>query len=311
MALRELTKIGDSSCGLTLPIEWLKKNNLSCGDKLNLTTIDDSLLISTNNDDKEEIAEIPMNNKSFKLVNKFLISYYLKNYKKIKITGENMVENVEAIRVLKEKLSSLEIVEIKNEYILLKDLTSPEELNVADITKEIISMINVIFETIVKEDKRANFTLISNVDKNINKLAFLGTKCINYSVKSLTSTGRFLDFSYYRRVLLNLEEMGDILKRIARDLKNEHEEDTFYIPQLIFKVQDYFNFITEMLIDRNMSSDRLESYQDKKYALLREIEELGQNPNISGHFYLVIAQLLRDFIGGIEKLVLAVIDLKT
>ena len=140
MEPRKVIKFGNSSYVVTLPFEWVKSNNLDKSNSVYVTENKDCLILSLNKENKAKQAEINIDDMPLKLFNRKLISYYLKNFKYIKISGENVIEKLEEIRVLKEKLSSIEIVEINQNYVMLKDLTSPNELNISKIIIEEINL---------------------------------------------------------------------------------------------------------------------------------------------------------------------------
>jgi len=108
MEPRKIIKFGTSSYVITLPLEWMKNNDLNKGDIVSLTKNNNSLLITLNKNIEEKCGEINFEGKSLKLFNRELISYYLKNYKYLKIIGKNILERIEEIRILKNKLSSLD-----------------------------------------------------------------------------------------------------------------------------------------------------------------------------------------------------------
>jgi len=133
MEPRKIIKFGNSSFVLTLPTEWLNKNNLKKGDSLDVSETNSNLVLSIPSKIEEKTAEISINNKPLKLFNKELVSYYLKNFKYIKINGKDIINRLDQIKVFQEKLSSVELIEIDSNHVILKDLTSPNEINLENI----------------------------------------------------------------------------------------------------------------------------------------------------------------------------------
>ena len=234
----------------------------------------------------------------------------MKNYKTIKVTCKNCIERIEEIRVLKEKLSSVEITQISKDYVILKDLISPSELDVNKIMKEIIDMEKILFQELVKGEAKDKHYLINNLDSNINKLTFLGYKAINYNLDSWKNPQDVKKSIHHRRFISAFEETGDILKRITRYIK---EDDKPYMPELfttISHIEAYYTFITSLIdLDTNLDNN-LKLYLDKKQSLLREFEDLREVFGKDVNLFLVITQLFRDIIGQMERVVLSIIDLK-
>ncbi len=312
MEPRKIIKFGNSSHVVTLPQEWLEVNNLKKGDSLNIIEKPKSLLITMQNEKIEKKAQISIDNKPLKLFNKELLSYYLKNYKIIEIVGDDIHQRLDEITRFKEKISSVEITEITKDKIVLRDLTSPSELNLNQLIKEIIDMQNLFFEKLCQENVKEQYSFLIQLDKNINKLSFLSHKAINHNLESLEDTQKVAGAVHYWRITSNLEEQGDILKRIARYLKNESNEHNHFIAMTIEKLKEYFIFITRLLETENIEDfdKNLEIYLDKKQTLLREIEELRGKLLDDLNLFLVISQLFKDILGKLDSVILSIIDLK-
>jgi len=311
MEPRKIIKFGNSSYVITLPFSWLKENNLGKGDSINLSQNKNSILLTKNVKIEEKRAKINIDDKVLKLFNRELISYYLKNFKYIKIEGKNIIERVEEIRVLKNKLSSLEIVEINTNSITLKDLSNPNDLEITSIINEIVEMEKMLFQELLKEDKSKVHFLISNLDKNINKLSFLGYKAINYNLDTWKNSEEIKNEIYYWRIISSFETVGDIIKRIARYLKNTSSEENHHLNNNLEEFKKYFEFVTNLLsINTKVSLDNnLKLYLDKKQSLLREIEALRENFKNNLNLYLVISQLLKDILGKLDDVILSIIDI--
>jgi len=290
---RKIIKFGNSSFVLTLPNEWIKKNKLNKGDPLNIVINKDYLILSKKIEKIEKSIKINLNDKPLKLFNRELISYYLKNYKFIEIIGKNVLDKIEQIKIFKEKLSSVEIVEMNNDKIVLKDLTSANELKIKYIISDIVEMEKTIFNELVKENtdyKKSRF--ISQLDSNINKMTFLGYKAINYNLDSIKNPEEIKDSIHYWRIISSLENIGDIIKRIARYLQNETNEHNHFITLVCNEVKNYFEFTANLLDEKINLDNNLSIYLDKKQSLLREIEKLREQLEDNLNLFLVISQLI-------------------
>ena len=146
MDTRKVIKFGSSSYVVTLPLEWIKKFSLEKDGEVNLIENEDCIVISQKKDEEVKTATLNIDNYDLKTFKRELISYYLKNYKYIKIEGKDLLEKIEDIKIFKEKLSSLEMIEIKNEYVLLKDLVNPADLKICELIFEIIQMEKILLE---------------------------------------------------------------------------------------------------------------------------------------------------------------------
>lgn len=315
METRKIIKFGTSSHVITLPNAWLLKNNLKKGDEINLSVGDNNLIFSLMKNEEYKKAIINIDDKPLKLFNRELISYYLKNYKFIEIRGKTILDKIDQIKVFQEKLSSVEIVEINEDNITLKDLTSPTELNFNNILNEIIEMEKMLFTHVIKnydDDKKfhkQNF--ITQIDSNINKLTFLAYKAINYSLDIISDPILIKSSIHNWRIISALEQIGDIIKRIARYLKNSDKILVSNFNQIFLQIQSYFEFIT-LLINSDVNLDNnLKLYMDKKQSLLREFEKLKDNLKDNLNLYFVINQLFKDILGQLDVVILSVTDINT
>jgi len=310
---RKIIKFGVSSYVVTIPYDWMRKNNLKKGKELNLSRTENSLVLSVKRDFEEKRAKINIDKKPLKLFNRELISNYLKNYKYIEIVGTDIFDKIDKIKVFQEKLSSVEIVEINENKIVMKDLTSPEELNFNNILNEIIEMSKMLFNQVIKEEKKENFAkkhfFISQLDSNINKLTFLAYKSINYNLDTILDPDKVKNSIHYWRIISALENIGDIVKRIARYMRNASEEDIFHINNIFKQVGNYFDFVSSLINPNIKLENNLALSLDKKQSLLREIETLKDNLKTNLNLYLVISQLFKDILGQLDQVILSITDL--
>ncbi|NCC70861.1 hypothetical protein EOM09_04720 [bacterium] len=93
MQERKVIKFGNSSYVFTLPLEWVKLHNLDENGGINLIETKNSITIMPSLKRLEKKASLNINEKPLKIFNRELISYYLKNYKYIEITGLNIKDN--------------------------------------------------------------------------------------------------------------------------------------------------------------------------------------------------------------------------
>ncbi len=314
MESRKIIKFGNSSFVITLPNEWMKDNKLEKGDEVNLGVSNKTLTISTKEDNEEKRAIIDITNKPLKLFNRELISFYLKNYKFIEIIGDDVLDRIDQIKIFQDKLSSVEIVEINDDKIVFKDLTAPSELNLQNLINEITDMVKMLFAQLIKSDetqkKHAKHFFISQLDSNINKLTFLAFKAINYNLDTISDPIQVKGSIHYWRLVASFETIGDIIKRIARYLRNIDDAQTTSLIPILINVESYFSFITNLLGEEVNLQNNLKLYLDKKQSLLRDIENLRTKAAASANVTLVITQLYKDILGQLDTVILSIIDLK-
>jgi phosphate uptake regulator len=317
MEKRKLIKFGNTSLVLTLPNDWIQNNKLNKGDSVSITSCNQVLIIKPSIETNEKRAIIDLDNKPLKLFNKELISYYLKNYKFIEIKGKNILEKLDQVKVFQEKLSSVEIIEMGEEKIVLKDLTSPENLNLDNLINEIIDMEVLLFNNLIEvcsngESKKNKSIFITTLDKNINKLTFLAYKSLNYNLDNIIDGNRIKNSVHLWKLISSFEQIGDIIKRLARYLNSIDDENFngYNLTEILKDLSEYFKF-SSSLVNKDVNLDQnLRLYLDKKQTILKELENLRDEFRTNLNLFLVISQLIKDIIGQLDTIILAIIDIR-
>ena len=306
---RKLILFGKNSHIITLPQKWLKKSNLKKGDEILIKQKNDKLIICKNieSETKIKIAKINFNNKPLKVLNKQVISYYLKNNKFIEIIGKNLLNHINEITILKNKLSSVEIVNMSDTKIILEDLTKLEELKVDEIIKNMIDMIIVCFENLENESK--NLNLIFDIDKTINKLMFLGSKKINFLIEEGMEEN-LLCLVEKKKLINSLEFIGDSIKRASRVLLEFPEDKYSLMKKIIIETQEYFSFIMLFLEEDVDYEKNLEIYLDRKNSLfiLYDIERNKSEEH--KEFFYLMTQHFKNIVGELDNIILSLIDMR-
>lgn len=311
MESRKIIKFGNSSYVVTIPADWMQRNNLEKGSEVFLEENNSVISIFPKLEKDERRAKINIDDKPLKLLNKEIISYYLKNFDFIELHGKDIISKLDEIKVIKDKLSSVEMVEIQKDKIVLEDLTDTENLKINNLINDIIEMEKILFDELAKISTENKHYLISNLDSNINKLTFLSYKAINHCLNNSNNKSNTGEVIHYWRIVSSLEHIGDKIKRIVRYLKDrENTTEAHHISLVIEEIKEYFTFITS-LMNKNVKLDNnLKLYLDKKQSLLIQFERLRGDLQEDITLYLVITQLFKDLLGEIDNIVLSIVDIR-
>tara|TARA_Y100000310_G_scaffold335338_2_gene417097 strand:+ start:14009 stop:14977 length:969 start_codon:yes stop_codon:yes gene_type:complete len=151
MDYRKLIKFGNNSYVISLPKEWLKKNQLDKGNLiyLNENSNNEIVLAPTLSETQQESKETILNvdNKDARRIRREIISAYLNNFSVIKLTGENIQKNTEVIRDTIHSLMGLEIIEQTKDKTLIRDF-----LNIRDISlNELMRKMDIITRSMMSD----------------------------------------------------------------------------------------------------------------------------------------------------------------
>lgn len=205
MIERKIQKTGGSSYVITLPKEWLtslvetyyvqqlenetKENEDKIkGMKLGLVTQpDNTLLITPNLSGKPlerkkiiDIQEIPDTTYFYR----YLISAYIAGYTKIEINSIKPISPPYrlVIRDFVQHIIGCEVVEERDEFILIKDLLKPEEMPFENIIKRMYRTAKNMHSTAIMALKDSDKTTAENIqliDDDVDRLHWLVTRLTN------------------------------------------------------------------------------------------------------------------------------------
>ncbi len=230
MEIRKIIKFGNSSYVVSLPSDWIKKNNVKKGDQIFFEKGSNNELIFklSNNPTKIIKKKIIVNSTNMSLSNikRRIVSYYIKGYNVIAIKDENMTTRSKEIKDILHNLIGLEVLEQTQKRIIAKDLTDINAISIEGIIKRmdiiIRSMMEDSMNCLSQSQKEIEKTTrsIEDRDNDVNRLAFIGHRVsrfyMNYphllNDKNLSNKKIFSDSI----VIDNLEKIADTVKRRTR-----------------------------------------------------------------------------------------------
>ncbi len=229
MEYRKLIKFGNSAHVISLPNNWLKKNNLKKGNLIYFEENGNGELVLNNEIKKVEYKPteftINITNKPLQTIQREIMHAYVNNYDLININGDLRKYGKEIEETL-TNLLAIEIMEQTSNKIVAKNFLDIKEVSINDnirrIDLTIRSMVGYLKESLNGDID--NFDGISLLDNNVNKVRFLLYRTINkyMSTNKLDlnlGLNSFIELLNYRLIINNLEDIADECKRISRFLK--------------------------------------------------------------------------------------------
>ncbi len=254
---RKLIKFGGSSHIISLPNNWLRKNNLNKGDLvyLNENGNNELVLSSEIKEEKKELREITVDisDKSIESIDRVIRSAYIKNYDIIKIIDKNLKPRVGEVKEILQQLAGLEIVEETSTMIKVKDFLNVKEISIIDLIRQTDIIIRSMLEDSKASISGENlYDTIFQRDLNVNRLYFLIFKVIQRALndpdvlKSFKLTYPELLANWW--VILNMEKIGDESKRIA-GLFEEAKETKVLKKERMTQLNELYSFIINDYLD--------------------------------------------------------------
>jgi phosphate uptake regulator len=279
MEYRKLQKTGGSTYILSIPKNWITKNNLKEGDTLAVKiAATGELHIHPKIDAAEEQREISLfieKKQNENHIIRKLIALYLAGYNIIKVATENVIS--EHIRKAVEKFCALvigvEIIEETSNTIVLQDLSNTIELPM----NKMLNRIYIMSENMVNDSKlcfdKFEKSLADEIiqrDVQIDRIYWLISKQYNMSLQSPSFAEKMninlITALNMRSVAKSLERISDHAENIASILttikySDVQKEQKTEIDSLFDKALDILkkSYKSYSLKDGNMANETIEN----------------------------------------------------
>lgn len=137
---RKLVKQGENAITVTLPSNWIKANNLSPKDEIDISEEGNHLLISTDMKKVAKKTNITLKSSDQKYIDALFRNFYINGYDEIYVKFRSNDEYLKIINSI-EPLIGYEIDTKKKESCFVKNLSDFEESDYESIFKKIIYII--------------------------------------------------------------------------------------------------------------------------------------------------------------------------
>jgi|SRR3989344_4970095 len=287
MHTRRLVKAGQASHTISLPKEWLDKNNLKKGDTVYIKEKTDRELIVTP-EGKELAAKskdivINTSNKALDIIQREITSAYINNYNTITIVGRDLDEKSKDVRRMLHDFVALEIAEQTSDKIIAKDLLNWKEISIDKTIRRMDIIIRSIFEDTIKSLKGKNLhESIHFRDFDVNRLYFLMFRIfkgaltdINIASNFNVSNADILSDWYF---VLNLENVADNLKNTCKLFTELNESDLKELEEMYKLMNSSYLDALKAYYDKD--KELAQKVASQRQAVLTQCEELKKKFNI-------------------------------
>ncbi|MAF51143.1 MAG: hypothetical protein CMH64_03555 [Nanoarchaeota archaeon] len=274
MEFRKLIKFGNSSYIISVPGSWLKRNQLSKGDVVCLEEEGNSKLIvysKLEKEKKEKKILIDTSGKNLDVIIEEIYRAYTDGVDILSLTGNNIIGLSEGIRRTINNFVAVEIIEQTSDKIVAKNF-----LNVDDVkVKDVIRRIDIILRSMLRDSIGCvgtnSCSAVVQRDVDVNRLCFMLERILKNAMnnpeisRKVELSGIRLLHTWY--IVMNLESIGDEVKRIARFLdaidfnkKQKEELCNLYIDiekSYLDVMKAYYKSDKKLAFDVNFRKDEL------------------------------------------------------
>lgn len=269
---RKLIKQGNNAYTITLPIKWVRSNNLEAKSELDMSITNNLITITPETTETKEKA-IKINftkkdyltNQKFRYINRIYATLYKAGYDEIVFTSDEK----DIITYLADRTSNfigIEILEETKNRLLIKSVVKPQEDEFQNLLIRSFIIIKNLSETLIEkiENKEKDFTSLISLERTNNKITdYLKRILAKTSAKEFQSTRylystvmeneRICDEYKYLILALDNNKIKNIetLKKINTSLKALIKITTKYDDKFTKQIAENRTHISELLKDEN------------------------------------------------------------
>ncbi len=300
MHIRRLVKAGQASHTISLPKEWLEKNNLSKGSTLYIHEKSAKELIITpslaGQDPPGKSVTINVEGKQLDTIQREISAAYVNNAGTIELIGQGITQHAKDIRRMLHDFVALEISEQTSTRISAKDLLNLKEISV----DKSIKRMDLIARTMLQDCKSTALgnDLSESVmlrDYDINRLYFLLTRLLKSALAS-PEMASMLELEPAKvlgkwMLVRYIEEFADTVKALCKEcavLDAKHGKNVSALLSLL--EQDYLDAMKALHENDKNLADNVARRRVERTAACQEIKDL---PEVS-HGCSTITSLVSD-----------------
>lgn len=291
---RKIIKIADKTLVVSLPTSWIDENNIQKGDELDLTYLDDKILLSPNiSSQKIKKTSIDISNINERILRWKISSLHKQGFDEIIVL--NYTE--QQLNIIKELLQNLFIGFIIKEKTKLKivvgqiAITDASEFN-STLRRSFRQLISAT-KDLLESFKTRNELVLSNLihlEHENNKLTNFCERLLNKTLKE-KEKGHF-----WYVIVWNLEKIMDNFKHISKYYLGKIPEPDDEITIILTKLKEYVEEYYECFYD--FSFEKLTKLSEKNKEIEQEIlTKMNENNKftILLHYSHILLIQIADF----------------
>ncbi len=212
---RKLVKQGVRALTITLPSDWVQKNNLQAGDEVDVIELEENLSVTTEKKQPTRDIMVDVSGLLPRLADRFMARAYQKGYDKIFIKCDDP-DILQAVKNKVPELLGFEIMNSGKNMIEVQVISAQLELEFETLLRRGILLLMDMSQTCHDAWKKGDKKSLENIffqDFDVNRFLYFCLRYLNKSQKVI-SFGRSI--LYY--LIESLEDLGDELKVLGKDL---------------------------------------------------------------------------------------------
>lgn len=288
MAKRKVIKQANQAYTITLPIEWVRQNNIDKDSEVEVISSDKSLIISNTGKVEIKKAKLIIDNYDVRNLWSKFNAFYAAGVDEIEISSTEEISTL--IReAIKEDIGYALVSQGKGVYVV-RDLGGGNNQNIDEVFKQVFQMVLMFYDSAIEDifgDEVETKDSLMGRDEEINKFCLFLQRQINKMSYSNPVQGRVL-FTYS----FVLEKIGDEILRLWRTNIDNKINKTEKIKEIINLSRKSLDLIFEFYY--NFSPNLGEKIHNLKDRARKDLLSLSKIDSATSRFLHYALQIIED-----------------
>jgi len=285
---RKIIRQANQAFTLTLPIEWVRENNLDKkNSEVDISVQDKSLSVTNTGNVSIKKAKLNINNcKECALWSKFN-ALYAKGIDEIEIHSSEDASSL-IIECISQNLGYALVSQNKGIYIV-RDIGGGNYSNIDEIFKRVFQMVLMFYDSAIEDifgAEKETLESLNKRDEEINKFCLYLQRAINKMSYSDPVQGRML-FTYS----FALEKIGDEILRLWRTNIEQNIKKTSKIREIVNLSRETLNLVFDFYYYfKPELGDKINDLKNKARKSLLSLNKIDAPTSRFLHYTLQIAE---------------------
>jgi len=271
---RKVIKQAKQAYTVTLPIDWVRNNNISENSELDVKDLGRSLIINSDQPVAGKSIKLDLSGINKRSVYMYIIAAYAQGADEVEITSDTDVSPT-IVACLNSIIGYALISQDKNKY-LIKDINPGNYGNLDEVFKRVFQMILLFYEAAISDifgEEKENQVNLKARDSEVNKFCLYLQRAINKLSYDDQTKGRIM-FTYS----FALEKIGDEIERLWRTNVKYKVKKTPEIKKLIEMSKEGLGKAFELYYQFNKKKiEEIYEMRDKVRAKTLTFKKLDPN----------------------------------
>lgn len=238
---RKIQKVGERSYSISLPKEWVKRNNLKEKDFVFMDIDSNQIIIKSSRGRFLEERNIAIGLEKVSEIKEFVTLCYIRGVNKIKITSSTkfLPEEREEIEEIVAFLKGYETINESEKEIEISFLFNEIKVTIDSLVKRMISIIRFMVDALKDRDGES----LTKLEHKLDQIFHLSRRILFSSSRdpikqSKNNLKDIQEIFFYMESVRKLERLGDDIYRL-REVEVS-EEDLEHLEEVIVKFSNSF-----------------------------------------------------------------------